>query len=201
MLSFVVTNLNASLNCDYRPGRHDMKVGLIHLSGVCIAAAGLVLAGCSSEPPQTRGSSNVARAAAAVSIDAVGGQIRGTDVQLTASEFDGELALFEGDGWGWNPSMLIFLFLDEDEIPENQTFDVSADAGLDMSNPHVHYRWRDPHSGDIEVEVTMQGYDMTLAFGAVEGDALPGTIEFTLPNENTRVAGEFRAKIKRQNNR
>jgi hypothetical protein len=178
-----------------------MKVAMNRLAGVCIAAAGLVLAGCSSEPQQTRGSSKIAPAAAAASIDAAGGQIRGTDVHLTASEFDGELAIYEGDGWGWNPSMLIFLFLDEDEIPENRTFHVSAEAGMEASSPHIHYRWRDPQSGDIEVEVTVQGYDMTLAFGTVEGDALPGTIDFALPEENTRITGEFRAKIKRQNNR
>ena len=55
----------------------------------------------------------------------------------------------------------------------------------------------DEQSGDIDVDMAMQGYDMKLSFGTMEAGALPGTIEFVVPGEDTRISGEFRAKVKR----
>ena len=157
----------------------------------------LFLGACSGDSGRSDQRTATGEKVAVAAAGAVGGKIEGTQVQLTGAEFDGDLALYEGDGWGWNPSVLIFLFLDNGEIPENRTFEIQSSDGLEMSNPHVHYRWRDERSGDIDVDMTMQGYDMKLSFGTMEAGMLPGTIEFVVPGEDTRVAGEFRAKVKR----
>ena len=157
----------------------------------------IILGACSSDSGRSDRRSSAKETTAVAASGDVGGEIEGTRVQLTGADFDGDLALYEGEGWGWNPSMLIFLFLDEGEIPENRTFEVQAANGLEMSNPHVHYRWRDEQSGNIDVDMTMQGYDMKLSFGTMEAGALPGTIEFVVPGEDTRVSGEFRARVKR----
>lgn len=166
---------------------------------VWVVVAGLVVLGCSAQSQDKHDAMKAGHLASGTSTAAasVNGKIQGTDVNLLNAEFDGELAIFEGDGWGWNPSLLIFLFLDEGEVPENSTFTVNSEAGLEMSNPHVHYRWRNPDSGEIEVDAKMQGYAMTLTFGELDRDMLPGTIEFSLPGGDTRVSGTFRAKVKR----
>ena len=157
----------------------------------------IALGACSGESGRSEKKASTGDIAVIKAASDVGGQIEGTEVELTGADFDGDLALYEGDGWGWNPSLLIFLFLDDGESPENRTFDVQASDGLEMSNPHIHYRWRNGRSGDIDVDMTMQGYDMKLSFGTMEAGVLPGTIEFVVPGEETRVAGNFRAKVKR----
>lgn len=126
------------------------------------------------------------------------GTIKGTEVTLSNAEFDGQLAIFEGDGWGWNPSLLIFLFLDEGIVPEGQTFEIDQESSFGL-NPHIHYRWRATDAGGeekIETEIAVNKYEMKLVFGNIEGDELPGTITFSVLDEDTNVSGTFRAKLK-----
>jgi hypothetical protein len=173
-----------------RPVAHERTILALFLAAVLCA----VLAGCPSAggPP---GSTDRPAAAPPSSSGAVEGTIQGTSVLLTGAEFDGQLALFEGDGWGWNPSLLIFPFLEQGEVPEGRTIVAKTTDGFDVSAPHVHFRWRDPASGEIQTEVVTDGYEMRLAFGKREGDVLPGTIRFSVPGEETLVEGAFRAKI------
>ena len=123
----------------------------------------------------------------------VSGTIRGTDVTLPNATFDGDLALFAGDGWGFNPSLLLFLFLDDDGPPEGQEIVVTPED--DGSSPHVHYRWRDPDSGELDVDAVTDDFELRLRFGRVEDGLLPGTIVFAVPGEDTRVEGAFRASV------
>ena len=123
----------------------------------------------------------------------VEGTVNGTSVTMAHADFDGQLAIYEGDGWGFSPSLLIFLFLDNNESPAGQTFVVRR--GENGMHPHVHYRWRGD-SGDIDTEVVSSDYEMTLVFGEADGEQIPGTIEFSVPDEDTHVQGQFLASLK-----
>jgi hypothetical protein len=170
----------------------------IYLRVTIAVGLALIVVGCSSGDSSTERASAERRAAApvadisATSTD-VAGNVRGTTVNMAKATFDDQLAIFEGDGWGFSPSLLVFLFLDEGESPEGQTFTVSDESNF--GNPHVHYRWRDPQSGDIETEAVSSEYEMTLQFGAMKNGELPGRIEFVVPGENTHVQGEFVATV------
>jgi hypothetical protein len=129
---------------------------------------------------------------------AVSGTIQGSRVALREATFDGDLAVFEKEGWGWSPSVLIFLFLDDKRPPEGETIRVEAGGGFDVHRPHVHYRWQPPDDETLHVDVAMDEYDMVLRFGEVEGEWLPGTLELSIPSKGTHIRGSFRAKIKGQ---
>lgn len=120
----------------------------------------------------------------------VNGAIRGTEVQLSSAEWSNALAIYEGDGWGFNPSLLIFLFLKDGELPQDRTITVSA-GDQSYNNPHVHYRWSAPRSDKIETEIVTRDYDMLLKLGKASDGRVSGEIEFSVPGEDTRVAGSF----------
>lgn len=124
----------------------------------------------------------------------VSGSIRGTAVELSSAEWSHNLGIYSGDGWGFNPSLLIFLFLPEGEVPAARTITVKSEDG-GFNNPHVHYRWSDPASGDIETEVVTSGYDMVLKFGEAVDKRVSGEIQFSVPGEDTRVAGSFEIEL------
>ncbi len=124
----------------------------------------------------------------------VSGSIRGTSVELSSAEWSNTLSIYSGDGWGFNPSLLIFLFLPEGEVSAARTITVKSEDG-GFNNPHVHYRWSDPASGDIETEVVTSGYDMVLKFGEALDKRVSGEIQFSVPGEDTRVAGSFEIEL------
>ena len=70
---------------------------------------------------------------------AVAGTLFGTEVSFDSATFDGQLAISEGSDWGWNPSLLIFLFLDEGHIPcradDRSSKSRFLDAKHDSSRP------------------------------------------------------------------
>ena len=123
------------------------------------------------------------------------GTIRGTDVMLAHAVFDDQLELFEGESWASSPSLVIFLFLGDEESPAGRTFTVDPEEGMGASTPHVHYRWRDAETGAISSEAVMHGYTMSLTFGAREDDRIPGQIQLSIPGKDTRVEGSFSAVI------
>jgi hypothetical protein len=128
------------------------------------------------------------------SVKSVTGTIRGTEVELIHAEYDGTLSIYQGEGWGHNPSLLLFMFFGDDEIPSGRTIEIAVDDKAEDDRPHVHYRWVDDN-GAIQAEAVVHHYRMRLTFGDVEGDVLPGTIEFSVPGEETRVRGRFRAAL------
>jgi len=123
----------------------------------------------------------------------VSGEISGTPVELVASEWGNTLAIYQGDGWGFNPSLLLFLFLPEGELPVDRVIAVSSDDES-FGHPHVHYRWRDAE-GDIQTTVLTGGYNLTLQFGEAVDGRVDGQIRFDVPGEDTRLQGEFSIRI------
>lgn len=166
---------------------------LMTLAALAVGVVAFCASGCTRER-----SSNEGQARKNTGAGSVAGTVRGTDVQLANASFDGQLAIYEGDGWAFSPSLLVFLFLEDGDVPEGRSFVVASSESKFTSNPHVHYRWRGGDPGMMESEAVMDGYDMKLVFGQVDGDRLPGTIEFTVPGEGTRVEGKFVAKVENQ---
>jgi hypothetical protein len=123
----------------------------------------------------------------------VSGEINGTPVALVASEWGDTLAIYQGDGWGSNPSLLLFLFLPEGELPVDRVIKVASDDAS-FGHPHVHYRWRDA-GGDIETTVLTGGYNLTLQLGEAVDSQVAGTLSFDVPGEDTRLQGEFSIRI------
>lgn len=185
------------------------KIGLLalFLTGLlgCSGNSGPESADAGSETPapearaEAAGEESAAVPASGVSATEtrVTGTIKGTQVELVGAELDDQLAIFEENGWGFSPSLLIFMFLDEGETPEGRTFSVSSDEGpnFEVTTPHVHYRWRGAESGNIESDVVSMDYDMELTLGQIENGELPGTITFSVPDEDTSVSGTFRATV------
>ena len=165
-----------------------------------VAALALIATGCSGGDSSADNAAANAPSKTSANVVAKGnveGTVNGTRVTMAHADFDGQLAIYEGDGWGFSPSLLIFLFLDNNESPAGQTFVVRR--GENGMHPHVHYRWRvtdEDGEEKLDVDSVMNEYEMTLTLGEIEDDELPGTISFSRPGEDTKVSGEFRAKIK-----
>ncbi len=123
----------------------------------------------------------------------VTGQIMGTDVSLMEASFDQTLALFEADSWSSGPSVLIFLFLNEEEpLPERIEIRDGERVG-GGSAPHVHFRWRTPE-GQIQSDVAMNHYDMRLEFRSPAEADLYGRIELSIPTKDIKLSGRFQAQ-------
>ncbi|MBL4782154.1 MAG: hypothetical protein JKX92_07925 [Porticoccaceae bacterium] len=123
----------------------------------------------------------------------VSGEIKGSPVQLVASEWGNTLAIYQGDGWGFNPSILLFLFLPEAELPVDRVIAV-ADDDSSFGHPHVHYRWRDSE-GELQTTVLTGGYNLQLNFGKAVDGRVDGSIRFDVPGEDTRLQGEFSIRV------
>ena len=123
----------------------------------------------------------------------VSGEINGTPVQLVSSEWSNTLAIYAGDSWGSNPSLLLFLFLPEGELPVGRSIAVASDD-QSFGHPHVHYRWRDA-GGDIQTTVLTSGYNLQLQFGDRVDAQVEGQISFNVPGENTHLQGEFSIRV------
>jgi len=123
----------------------------------------------------------------------VSGEIVGSPVQLASSEWGNTLAIYQGDSWSSNPSLLLFLFLPEGELPLDRRIDVASDDAS-FGHPHVHYRWRDAE-GELQTTVLTSGYNLQLQFGAPVDGRVDGEISFDVPGEDTRLQGEFSIRI------
>lgn len=123
----------------------------------------------------------------------VSGEINGTPVALVASEWGNTLAIYQGDGWSSNPSVLLFLFLPEGELPVDRVIGVASDDES-FGHPHVHYRWRDA-TGDLQTTVLTGGYNLKLQFGEAVDGQVAGKLSFDVPGEDTSLQGEFSIRI------
>ena len=130
----------------------------------------------------------------------VQGRIRGTEVTLENASFENDnLAIYAGEGWGFNPSVLVFLSIERGIIPENQSFSVTPAGEVQANTPNVNYRWRDAESGYLKSDMVMQGYRLQLKFGQERGGRIPGEILFEIPDKDTRIEGRFDAELKGDN--
>jgi len=123
----------------------------------------------------------------------VGGEINGSPVQLMSSEWGDTLAIYQGDSWSSNPSILLFLFLPEGELPLDRSIEVASDDPS-FGHPHVHYRWRDGE-GELQTTLLTSGYNLQLQFGVPVDGRVDGQISFDVPGEGTRLQGEFSIRI------
>jgi hypothetical protein len=158
-----------------------VETPLALLAGLALVASGI--SGCSGPT----------RAESAES-PSVSGTIRGSSVVLTSASFDGALAIHDGSGYGFGPSVLIFLFLPPDEVPAGRSFTLDAEQERERGGPQLHYRWRAAEGG-LSSAVAASGYSLQLVFGEIEDGALPGTIALSIPGEDTQLAGAFRAQL------
>lgn len=124
----------------------------------------------------------------------VSGTIKGSNVELTNAEWSHTLSIYEGDGWGFNPSVVVFLFLDEGQLPVDRTFNVKT-TDENHGSPHIHYRWRDPEKGNIETEIVTGDYNLLLKFGPADNRRVAGEIFFSMPGKNTDVGGTFEIEL------
>jgi len=153
-------------------------------------AAGLSQGLDSASDAMRSGSENTAPVALAARVS---GEINGTPVALVASEWGNTLAIYQGDSWGSNPSILLFLFLPEGELPVDRVIEVSTDDES-FGHPHVHYRWRDA-GGDLQTTVLTGGYNLKLQFGETVDGQVAGNLSLDVPGEDTRLQGEFSIRI------
>jgi len=154
--------------------------------------------------PQTRQSPTKPAPHAAIAPDVhiasqvVQGQITGTEVTLENAELEGNvLALYTGDSWGLNPSVLIFIFdIEDGTIPDSKTFLLEPDSPANAPTIHVHYRWKDPESGEIKAEIETQKISLNLKFNEHAEGKIPGSLLLEIPGKQTRLEGNFNAVIK-----
>jgi hypothetical protein len=128
----------------------------------------------------------------------VKGRIRGTEVTLDNAELsNNNLAIYAGDSWGSNPSIILFIFdIKDGAIPDDKSFSREPKSGPGAPTVHVHYRWKDPESGDIKTEVQTRDYHLELRFGRHKDKTIPGAILLEIPDKDTHLEGNFNAKIK-----
>ncbi len=129
----------------------------------------------------------------------VQGKIKGTTVTLEKAEVnnDGVVAIYTGDSWGGNPSVLLFVFdLKGAGVPENRTFVVEPGSGAEAPMVHVHFRWKDPDTGKIKTDVVTRGFGLQLRFGRQSGNTITGAILLDIPEQDTHIEGNFVAEIK-----
>lgn len=119
----------------------------------------------------------------------VNGKIYGTDVKLTTAKFDGSiLEIYEGDSWGQNPSLLIFLFDDAKLVAPNKSIKIKPSS---KSAPHVHARFKPKGQENVKTKVFMDDYSMTIRFQKPKRGFLPAKFELSEPNGKTKVEGFF----------
>ncbi|MDF1831746.1 MAG: hypothetical protein P1U52_05295 [Porticoccaceae bacterium] len=123
----------------------------------------------------------------------VSGELNGMPVELVSSEWNNTLAIYQGERWDSNPSLLLFLFLPEGELPVDRVITVASD-NKSRSYPHVHYRWRD-EAGDIQTTVLTEGYNLQLHFDKAIDGQVAGKLRFDVPGEDTRLQGEFSLRV------
>jgi hypothetical protein len=127
-----------------------------------------------------------------ISAASIDGSIHGTAVNLTQARYQQALELYSGDSWSANPSLLIFLFADEEQSIAGKRFEFNAHSFTD-GQPHVHLRWRDPDSGEIKTEIASRNYDMSLIFSAADNQGnLTATLAFA--KDTTQINGSFTLK-------
>lgn len=122
------------------------------------------------------------------------GKIHSTPINFNQARYGQALELFSGDNWNNNPSLLIFLWLDSNNVADlaGKTFEITADNSNTDSNPHIHLRWQDPVSGELTTEITTENYNLNLEFSkASSAGVITGTLLFSQPEQNTRISGSF----------
>jgi hypothetical protein len=168
---------------------------------VPVALALALTAGCGNQDPGSQAPASSTKSArtaqpAALPTGPVKGAVKGTSVLLDEGKWDGQLSLFEEESWGWSPSILLF-FVEQDGSVENLDlrFDPATEVPFGVTQPHVHYRWRDPGTGEIQVESVTGGYTLHLTTDVIADGRLPGTIRLALDEAGIELEGAFEVVV------
>ncbi|MDX1433756.1 MAG: hypothetical protein R3286_15040 [Gammaproteobacteria bacterium] len=125
-----------------------------------------------------------------------GGSIRGTAFKVDRAEYEnGVLTLRQGDEFFADASFQIFLFDQDDGLPEERRYLVDeTTTGLP---PHVHIGLKPEGKDAPETETHTSGYTMELSFGERDGITIPGRIRLDVPGDGpgSHVEGSFVAHI------
>jgi hypothetical protein len=123
------------------------------------------------------------------------GSIRGASFTVERVEIEnGVLKLIQGQDFFGDASFEIFLFVENNALPEGRTFTANGESGGPA--PHIYVGFKPAGKDMPEKEVFMSDYTMNLAFGQRDGITLPGTIRLQVPDEaGSHVEGSFVAKI------
>ncbi|HLG19639.1 MAG TPA: hypothetical protein VI895_07460 [Bdellovibrionota bacterium] len=109
---------------------------------------------------------------------------------------NGILTLRQGKDFLADKKFMIFLFLKSGESVQGKTYTVNKDDGLKAGTPHVNVWWKE--NGNLKSKSYMHGYDMTLKFGEIKGEKVPGEISLQMPKEvGSSLKGTFQATIKK----
>ncbi len=120
----------------------------------------------------------------------VNGTIFGTNVKLTTARFDGSiLEIFEGDSWGQNPSLVIFLFDEAKSVAPNKSINIKRKSK--NLSPHVHVRFEPKGSEKIQTKIFSKDYAMSIRFQKTKRGFLPARFELSEPKSNTKLDGFF----------
>lgn len=124
-----------------------------------------------------------------------GGQIAGLPFTVERATLrDGILTLRQGSEFFADREVAIFLFLKNGESPVGRKWEVGA--ARDMSNPHVHFSWREAGQSLPKTKILMSDYRLHLEFQPGANGALTGRIALSAPGEQgSRVNGTFTAQV------
>lgn len=107
---------------------------------------------------------------------------------------NGILHFEQGTGFLSDQEMVIFMFL-EDENISNHRIHISADDDS-FNHPHIHLKWKPGDADGTRTRVAMKEYDLELTFGQVNGKTVPGKINLNIPGDRpTRLTGTFIAEV------
>ena len=123
------------------------------------------------------------------------GKIKGRNFSVDQAFIQGDvLHLGQGNDVVADQEVVVFLFLDDTRIADRRIH-VSPDDRA-FNNPHIHLKWKNGDNDQTQSSVAMNGYDLDLEFGPVNGGTVPGKIDLYIPGQpETRLTGTFTADI------
>jgi hypothetical protein len=138
----------------------------------------------------------VALKAAVIAPGAARGTVNGEAFSVEKAELrSGILELRQGSDFFADRSFVIFLFL-QGKPADGRRFVVGS-GGDDFGNPHIHLKYKVAGENLPKTEMFMGKYQMTLEFGARNGNRISGRIDLRTPDKaGSFVSGTFDAEIK-----
>lgn len=124
------------------------------------------------------------------------GQIHGYSFIYERAEIrEGTLKLRQGKDFFADIELIIYLSLENGEIPAGGTFEIMNMSPHNL--PHIHISWKELGKELPQHASFTRGYNMFLEFGQESNKKLPGKIYISLPDKHRSfVAGTFEADIK-----
>ena len=125
----------------------------------------------------------------------VRGTIMGAKANMTTAKYSNNiLEIFEGDSWGTNPSILIFLFDHAKSFAPGKTIKVTPKST--GSNPHLHCRYRKKGEETLPCEIFTSGYTLSITFAKKKvGKSLRGQFKLDVPGKKTKLGGMFTVEM------